>query len=123
LPRQRVAQAWLGLLLELPDKHIKRGRGPDRPAFRTYDRAGILRARMHAPITQHQFEFACDAPGAVARLRYRPCHAKAPCSRYLQWDRQDASQRFCNVVSDFGRREAGVQVALEEQSATFEQYV
>jgi two-component system response regulator YesN len=32
--------------------------------------------------------------------------AKAPCSRYLQWDRQDPSQRFCNVVSDFGRRAA-----------------
>ena len=32
--------------------------------------------------------------------------AKSPCSRYLQWDRQDASQRFCNVVSDFGRRAA-----------------
>jgi hypothetical protein len=30
--------------------------------------------------------------------------AKSACSRYLQWDRQDASQRFCNVVSDFGRR-------------------
>ena len=32
--------------------------------------------------------------------------AKAPCSRYLQWDRQDPSQRFCNIVSDFGRRAA-----------------
>jgi AraC-like DNA-binding protein/ligand-binding sensor protein len=32
--------------------------------------------------------------------------ARSACSRYLQWDRQDASQRFCNVVSDFGRRAA-----------------
>lgn len=32
--------------------------------------------------------------------------AKAPCSRYLQWDRQDPSQRFCNIVSDYGRRAA-----------------
>jgi len=32
--------------------------------------------------------------------------AKAPCSRYLQWDRQDASQRFCNIVSDYGQRAA-----------------
>jgi AraC-like DNA-binding protein/ligand-binding sensor protein len=31
---------------------------------------------------------------------------KSACSRYLQWDRQDPSQRFCNVVSDFGRRAA-----------------
>jgi len=30
--------------------------------------------------------------------------ATSACSRYLQWDRQDPSQRFCNVVSDFGRR-------------------
>ena len=32
--------------------------------------------------------------------------AKAPCSRYLQWDRQDASQRFCNIVSYNGQRAA-----------------
>jgi AraC-like DNA-binding protein/ligand-binding sensor protein len=32
--------------------------------------------------------------------------AKAPCSRYLKWDRQDASQKFCNIVSDFGQRAA-----------------
>jgi AraC-like DNA-binding protein/ligand-binding sensor protein len=32
--------------------------------------------------------------------------AKAPCSRYLQWDRHDASQRFCNIVSDYGQRAA-----------------
>ena len=32
--------------------------------------------------------------------------AKAPCSRYLQWDRQDPSQRFCNIVSDYGQRAA-----------------
>ncbi len=32
--------------------------------------------------------------------------AKSPCSRYLQWDRQDPSQRFCNIVSDYGRRAA-----------------
>ena len=32
--------------------------------------------------------------------------AKAPCSRYLQWDRQDPSQRFCNIVSDHGQRAA-----------------
>ena len=32
--------------------------------------------------------------------------AKAACSRYLQWDREDPSQRFCNAVSDFGRRAA-----------------
>jgi ligand-binding sensor protein len=28
------------------------------------------------------------------------------CSRYLQWDRENPSQRFCNIVSDFGRRAA-----------------
>ena len=32
--------------------------------------------------------------------------AKSACSRYLRWDRQDASQRFCNIVSDYGRRAA-----------------
>jgi hypothetical protein len=32
--------------------------------------------------------------------------AKAACSRYLNWDRQDPSQRFCNIVSDYGRRAA-----------------
>jgi len=32
--------------------------------------------------------------------------AKAPCSRYLQWDRQDPSQHFCNLVSDYGQRAA-----------------
>jgi AraC-like DNA-binding protein/ligand-binding sensor protein len=32
--------------------------------------------------------------------------AKSPCSRYLQWDREDPSQRFCNIVSDFTRRVA-----------------
>jgi AraC-like DNA-binding protein/ligand-binding sensor protein len=32
--------------------------------------------------------------------------AKAACSRYLKWDRQDASQRFCNIVSDYGQRAA-----------------
>jgi hypothetical protein len=32
--------------------------------------------------------------------------AKAPCSRYLQWDRQYAGQRFCNIVSDYGQRAA-----------------
>jgi AraC-like DNA-binding protein/ligand-binding sensor protein len=32
--------------------------------------------------------------------------AKGPCSRYLQWTRQDPSQRFCNIVSDYGRRAA-----------------
>jgi AraC-like DNA-binding protein/ligand-binding sensor protein len=32
--------------------------------------------------------------------------AKAACSRYLQWDRQDPSQRFCNIVSDHGYRAA-----------------
>ncbi len=30
--------------------------------------------------------------------------AKSACSRYLHWDRQDPSQRFCNIVSDYGRR-------------------
>jgi AraC-like DNA-binding protein/ligand-binding sensor protein len=32
--------------------------------------------------------------------------AKSPCSRYLQWDREDPSQRFCNIVSDYGKRAA-----------------
>ena len=32
--------------------------------------------------------------------------ASSACSRYLNWDRQDASQRFCNIVSDYGRRAA-----------------
>src|SRR5205814_844774 len=32
--------------------------------------------------------------------------AKAACSRYLDWDRQDPSQRFCNIVSDHGQRAA-----------------
>jgi AraC-like DNA-binding protein/ligand-binding sensor protein len=32
--------------------------------------------------------------------------AKAACSRYLQWNRQDPSQRFCNIVSDYGHRAA-----------------
>src|SRR5579862_6755231 len=32
--------------------------------------------------------------------------AKAPCSRYLRWDRADPSQRFCNVVSADGQRAA-----------------
>lgn len=32
--------------------------------------------------------------------------AKSPCSRYLRWDRQSASQRFCNIVSGYGRRAA-----------------
>jgi AraC-like DNA-binding protein/ligand-binding sensor protein len=32
--------------------------------------------------------------------------AKAACSRYLHWDRQDPNQRFCNVVSDHGDRAA-----------------
>ena len=30
--------------------------------------------------------------------------ANSACSWYLKWDRQDPSQRFCNIVSDFGRR-------------------
>jgi AraC-like DNA-binding protein/ligand-binding sensor protein len=32
--------------------------------------------------------------------------AKSLCSRYLRWDREDPSQRFCNIVSDFARRAA-----------------
>jgi AraC-like DNA-binding protein/ligand-binding sensor protein len=32
--------------------------------------------------------------------------AQAACSRYLQWDRKDPSQRFCNIVSDHGFRAA-----------------
>jgi AraC-like DNA-binding protein/ligand-binding sensor protein len=32
--------------------------------------------------------------------------ANSACSRYLQWGRQDPSQRFCNIVSDYGRRAA-----------------
>ena len=32
--------------------------------------------------------------------------AKSACSRYLNWERQDPSQRFCNIVSDYGRRAA-----------------
>jgi AraC-like DNA-binding protein/ligand-binding sensor protein len=31
---------------------------------------------------------------------------KAACSRYLQWDRHDPSQRFCNIVSGDGKRAA-----------------
>jgi len=30
--------------------------------------------------------------------------ALSPCSRYLRWERRDPSQRFCNIVSDHGRR-------------------
>ncbi len=32
--------------------------------------------------------------------------SRSACSRYLKWDRQDASQHFCNIVSDYGRRAA-----------------
>lgn len=32
--------------------------------------------------------------------------AKSACSRYLRWDRQDPSQHFCNLVSDYGQRAA-----------------
>jgi AraC-like DNA-binding protein/ligand-binding sensor protein len=32
--------------------------------------------------------------------------AGSSCSRYLQWTRKDPSQRFCNIVSDYGRRAA-----------------
>ena len=41
--------------------------------------------------------------GTSSERRKRP---KRACSRYLQWDRQDASQRFCNIVSDHGERAA-----------------
>ncbi len=32
--------------------------------------------------------------------------AKAPCSRYLHWERHDPSQHFCNIVSGYGQRAA-----------------
>jgi AraC-like DNA-binding protein/ligand-binding sensor protein len=42
--------------------------------------------------------------------------ATTACARYLQWDREDPSQRFCNIVSDHGRR-ASESCAICENAA------
>ncbi len=39
--------------------------------------------------------------------------ANSACSRFLHWDRQNPSQRFCNIVSDHGKRAAESCAACE----------
>ena len=63
--------------MSLLDESVKRGRGRNRPAFRTHDRADFARARVNSRITQHLFEFACDTRAAVALLPDRSCHPKS----------------------------------------------